>query len=1013
MAGEKIVLAKLDLDVQELFKKAEDSKGKIIQLRQANSELKKSGEEGSAQFIRNEIEIRRLSSAYNLTTRAIQAQINSSGQLVSISERINDVLATEAVVKEEAHLQNQNIVRLRDQLNPRIAEEAKLIEELNKKYDANRAFMRENASETEKQVMNIGDYKNQIKEALGEMTPFQKGLQSMGIDTQRVQIGFKTAQAAVRDVKDAFGEAKQAQTEYAQAQQIATEATEKATQAQELAESIGFRYSQGLATQAELEAATTAASEAHTVATEAQTVATNAGTVATIASSNAMKIFRVALISTGIGAIVVLLGSLIAYLTSTQEGMDKVTAITRPLKAIFQGLGVVFQQVGKWLSDTFSNPQKALKDFGKLLVDQVKNRIEGLLELLPAVGKAIGLLFQGKFSEAGKTAFNAVAKVGTGVENMTDKINNAAKATGKFLDENIKRGQEIDKLNKQIEQAQINFERNQVKYNDAIDQQLLISKDTSKSFKEREAAAREIIRLNQIMGDEEAAIIQKRINLLNFERGARKATREEQQKLAELETQLDAANDRGLESRIEQSKIISGLKKEQAEASKKAAEEAQKEVAAGIEAQKLLLDEYKLVQGERAKEVDERIAFNQKVYDDTVRIANAEFANSKKTEADKTKLRIATAQAGLELMRNNSEAVVKNAEQEFQRVLSANREFLKQGELLNDDKVDHEKERLQNIADAEIDKLRTTLQNEQEFADASRAIYDKLADDKEAIDKRLADQRRAAQVIDFESERTRQGEKFQYDLEAQLLQYDTQRAEQRKAAEKAGADMIAFDQATAEERNRIEQAVQQNKMQLASQAFANMATIFGEQSAAGKAFAIAQATIDTYVAANRALATLPFPFGAIAAGATIAAGIANVKKIVSTKPPKAEKGALFTIGGKRHSEGGTMFTGADGTQFEAEQGELIGVMNRNAARHFMAFNNAFPSGGSSSPGYFAGGGTITAGANATGINTDELATKIAAATSDAMRNMPAPIARIGDIFEEGNNYMSIRNGANN
>jgi hypothetical protein len=51
MAGEKIILAELDLEVQGLLKSATDSKIKILELRAAQAELKKSGEEGSAQFV--------------------------------------------------------------------------------------------------------------------------------------------------------------------------------------------------------------------------------------------------------------------------------------------------------------------------------------------------------------------------------------------------------------------------------------------------------------------------------------------------------------------------------------------------------------------------------------------------------------------------------------------------------------------------------------------------------------------------------------------------------------------------------------------------------------------------------------------------------------------------------------------------------------------------------------------------------------------------------------------------
>lgn len=146
----------------------------------------------------------------------------------------------------------------------------------------------------------------------------------------------------------------------------------------------------------------------------------------------------------------------------------------------------------------------------------------------------------------------------------------------------------------------------------------------------------------------------------------------------------------------------------------------------------------------------------------------------------------------------------------------------------------------------------------------------------------------------------------------------------------------------------------------------------------------------------------------IAAGAAVVSGLANVKKITSTKSPKAERGALFNIGGNRHSAGGTMFTGADGTQFEAEQGELIGVMNRNAARHFMAFNNAFPAGGASAPNYFAGGGIVSREIAQQNLNTDELALKIA----EANRMLPPPVVAVQDIVTEGNSYVRVRDAAN-
>lgn len=59
----------------------------------------------------------------------------------------------------------------------------------------------------------------------------------------------------------------------------------------------------------------------------------------------------------------------------------------------------------------------------------------------------------------------------------------------------------------------------------------------------------------------------------------------------------------------------------------------------------------------------------------------------------------------------------------------------------------------------------------------------------------------------------------------------------------------------------------------------------GENTVAGKAIAVAGATIDTYRAGAQALAAFPPPLSYAALAATIATGIANVRSIISTKVP--------------------------------------------------------------------------------------------------------------------------------
>ena len=74
------------------------------------------------------------------------------------------------------------------------------------------------------------------------------------------------------------------------------------------------------------------------------------------------------------------------------------------------------------------------------------------------------------------------------------------------------------------------------------------------------------------------------------------------------------------------------------------------------------------------------------------------------------------------------------------------------------------------------------------------------------------------------------------------------------------------------------------------------AALVDEHSAAGKAIAVTLAVINTYQGATAALASLPPPISYIAAAATVAAGLLNVQKILSTPIPSA-KGEGGSVGG--------------------------------------------------------------------------------------------------------------------
>jgi hypothetical protein len=149
----------------------------------------------------------------------------------------------------------------------------------------------------------------------------------------------------------------------------------------------------------------------------------------------AMKSLKVAIAATGIGAIVIAVVALGKAFTSSEEGQNKFAKIMGVIGSITGNLIDVLADLGNKLISVFENPKQALTDFGNLIKENIQNRLEGMLEFIPAVGKAISLAFKGKFKEAGKVAADAAGKVALGVENVTDKIVDATNKTGEFIAE--------------------------------------------------------------------------------------------------------------------------------------------------------------------------------------------------------------------------------------------------------------------------------------------------------------------------------------------------------------------------------------------------------------------------------------------------------------------------------------------------------------------------------------------------------------------------------------------------
>lgn len=218
----------------------------------------------------------------------------------------------------------------------------------------------------------------------------------------------------------------------------------------------------------------------------------------------------VVLVITGIVATLALL---FKAFTSTKEGGEKLSQVMAGLGAVMDVLRDTLVTLSKKLISVFKDPKKALMDFADALKQNIINRFEGMMELIPAIGKAIKLLFKGEFAEAGKVATDAMGKVVLGVENVTDKVGDAINSVGDLVNEAIdeaKLASGAERALQRVADAERALTIERAKQNKVIAESRLIALDESKSLEERIAAVKMASKLEGELAEKELAVQKQR-----------------------------------------------------------------------------------------------------------------------------------------------------------------------------------------------------------------------------------------------------------------------------------------------------------------------------------------------------------------------------------------------------------------------------------------------------------------------------------------------------------------------
>ena len=405
-----------------------------------------------------------------------------------------------------------------------------------------------------------------------------------------------------------------------------------------------------------------------------------------------------------------------------------------------------------------------------------------------------------------------------------------------------------------------------------------------------------------------------------------------------------------------------------------------------------------------------------------------------KSERDK---QVATAKAAAEKKKKATEAATK-AEAEVlkkaqEKTIKAYEQSIKKMELeLAENQLRTGKtsiEETQHVINEQIAlekfKRDQKLITEQEYLNNVRALNLQFETEVKAEADRKKEQKKAADALNLENERALADMKLQNDLDSQITRLDAMKALEIANAEAIGAETTAITERFEIMKDEVRRKYYNAQLEMAAGTAGQLSSLLGEESAAGKAFASAQALINTYLGASKALAQGGI-WGIAQAAIVVAAGMKNVMSINKTKEPdtkintsvrKYAKGGQ--IYGPSHSAGGVTFIGSNGQQFEAEGGENMYILNRKASgaiNALSALNMEYGgrSFGSSGVYRYANGGKIDIGGGSTmtlpnnfSLSNDSLQ-KLAAIMYDSVASVPAPRVAVTDIDEGQQQYNSVQ-----
>ena len=200
---------------------------------------------------------------------------------------------------------------------------------------------------------------------------------------------------------------------------------------------------------------------------------------------------KAGLISTGVGAFLVLIGSLLAYFTKTKKGAEMLERALAGFGAVVSVITDRLSTFGEIIVSAFEDPQQAIMDLWEAIKTNLLNRVQGMIDAFGFVGKAVesALDFDWDGMKENAAGFTeSMVQVATGVDDLTGKMAEGFKELGKEINNDVDAAMRLKGLTQQLKDEEREFNKVRAQTRQEIQKARLDALDESKTAEERLAA---------------------------------------------------------------------------------------------------------------------------------------------------------------------------------------------------------------------------------------------------------------------------------------------------------------------------------------------------------------------------------------------------------------------------------------------------------------------------------------------------------------------------------------------